>query len=485
MKGPMIVLNPCAQSHPFDERRCQVGNAQDPLKIGRSVARLKPATENAVFDCKVLSRNHAIVWFSDGAFMIKDTKSSNGTFVNNERLGQTGEDSAPQQINTGDIIQFGVEIVENANKVSHGCILAMVRLFDENGEEMESQANSLESSSTNQSFVGSLVTSQQLFQIQQLLKEALLREKYRDEKIGQLNSQLESAELATDRAWKSFLSEDRLLARIGVLEGQLALKGKDDNTIRNEMHQLLADKAEYMEKTHNEINKAREQRVEAELRLSDTERSLLTLEEEFQIMKQKYETLINYNATVTSALEEVRSENTKLVHELEAKVEFLKSEPENQLQQDDAILPQIKSEDDLEAKEEAEGEEDEEVLSEAFVELSGDELDIDGKEELANKELVEELARLKEENTMLQATLKNYQSEIATLRVEAATRQFGLDEPIDPAVSTELDESALQQRIPHLDNVILLSIIPLFSFIVLLIRYAYTWIARKIGCKRD
>ncbi|CAJ0918058.1 unnamed protein product, partial [Mesorhabditis belari] len=93
--------------------------------------------------------------------MIKDTKSSNGTFVNNERLAQTGEDSVPQQSNTGDIIQFGVKIVENTNKISLGCILAMVRLFDENGEEMESQANTLKPWSANQSFVGSLVTGQQ------------------------------------------------------------------------------------------------------------------------------------------------------------------------------------------------------------------------------------------------------------------------------------------------------------------------------------
>ncbi|CAJ0961311.1 unnamed protein product, partial [Mesorhabditis belari] len=87
-------------------------------------------------------------------------------------------------------------------------------------------------------------------------------------------------------------------------------------------------------------------------------------------------------------------------------------------------------------------EEDEEVPSEAFVELSGDELDFDDKEELlASKEMVEELARLQEENTMLQTTLINCQSEIAALRVEAASRQFFLDEPIDPAVSTALDET--------------------------------------------
>lgn len=35
----------------------------EPVKIGRSVARCRPAQNNATFDCKVLSRNHALVWF--------------------------------------------------------------------------------------------------------------------------------------------------------------------------------------------------------------------------------------------------------------------------------------------------------------------------------------------------------------------------------------------------------------------------------------
>ena len=37
-----------------------------PVKIGRSVARARPATNNAIFDCKVLSRNHALLWYENG-----------------------------------------------------------------------------------------------------------------------------------------------------------------------------------------------------------------------------------------------------------------------------------------------------------------------------------------------------------------------------------------------------------------------------------
>lgn len=52
-----------SNSHPFQERRVSLS---EPSKIGRSVARARPAVNNAVFDCKVLSRNHALLWFEDG-----------------------------------------------------------------------------------------------------------------------------------------------------------------------------------------------------------------------------------------------------------------------------------------------------------------------------------------------------------------------------------------------------------------------------------
>lgn len=58
------VFTPCQQSHPFDDRRVPFGD--EPVKIGRAVAKLRPSLDNAIFDCKVLSRNHAVTWYEDG-----------------------------------------------------------------------------------------------------------------------------------------------------------------------------------------------------------------------------------------------------------------------------------------------------------------------------------------------------------------------------------------------------------------------------------
>jgi FHA domain len=59
----VATLACCANSHPFQERRIMLS---EPVKVGRSVAQLRPGQNNAIFDCKVLSRNHALLWYENG-----------------------------------------------------------------------------------------------------------------------------------------------------------------------------------------------------------------------------------------------------------------------------------------------------------------------------------------------------------------------------------------------------------------------------------
>ncbi|CAL4064336.1 unnamed protein product, partial [Meganyctiphanes norvegica] len=126
------ILQCRPNSHPFPERTLIL---DQPVKIGRSVARARPATNNAIFDCKVLSRNHALLWYENGKFYLQDTKSSNGTFVNNQRLSKGSEESAPREVCSGDIVQFGVDVMENSRKVTHGCIVATLKLYMPDGQE--------------------------------------------------------------------------------------------------------------------------------------------------------------------------------------------------------------------------------------------------------------------------------------------------------------------------------------------------------------
>ena len=49
-------------------------------------------------------------------FFLQDTKSSNGTFINNQRLSKGSEESQPRELFSGDVVQFGVDVLENARR---------------------------------------------------------------------------------------------------------------------------------------------------------------------------------------------------------------------------------------------------------------------------------------------------------------------------------------------------------------------------------
>ncbi|KAI9223241.1 hypothetical protein BC828DRAFT_376437 [Blastocladiella britannica] len=81
------------------------------IKLGRTTSnKTAPAASNGFFESKVLSRTHADVWAEDGRVFIRDLGSSNGTFVNGERLSEENQQSVPHELHTGDRIDFGVDI---------------------------------------------------------------------------------------------------------------------------------------------------------------------------------------------------------------------------------------------------------------------------------------------------------------------------------------------------------------------------------------
>ena len=63
MAFPYCIFHCRQNSHPFQERCIPLN---EHVKIGRAVARVKALPNNAIFDCKVLSRQHAKIWFENG-----------------------------------------------------------------------------------------------------------------------------------------------------------------------------------------------------------------------------------------------------------------------------------------------------------------------------------------------------------------------------------------------------------------------------------
>ncbi|EPQ50380.1 hypothetical protein GLOTRDRAFT_118337 [Gloeophyllum trabeum ATCC 11539] len=111
---PALYLYPLNDS--FAPKHISLANGQR-VKIGRQTnAKTVPAERNGYFDSKVLSRQHAEVWEEGGKIYIKDVKSSNGTFINSERLSGEGLESEPFELKTDDIVEFGIDIVGEDNK---------------------------------------------------------------------------------------------------------------------------------------------------------------------------------------------------------------------------------------------------------------------------------------------------------------------------------------------------------------------------------
>ncbi|KAI0412930.1 hypothetical protein F5X98DRAFT_353470 [Xylaria grammica] len=139
MSRPMVESVPVGGNSPvlyllslngtFERKTISVPFSPDTLRIGRQTnAKTVPTPVNGFFDSKVLSRQHAEIWADrQGKIWIRDVKSSNGTFVNGTRLSQENRESDPHELQTGDHLELGIDIVsEDQKTVVHHKVAAKV-----------------------------------------------------------------------------------------------------------------------------------------------------------------------------------------------------------------------------------------------------------------------------------------------------------------------------------------------------------------------
>ncbi|XP_059571839.1 sarcolemmal membrane-associated protein isoform X12 [Alligator mississippiensis] len=294
MPSALAIFACRPNSHPFQERHVYL---DEPVKIGRSVARCRPAQNNATFDCKVLSRNHALVWFDHktGKFYLQDTKSSNGTFINSQRLSRGSEESPPCEIMSGDIIQFGVDVTENTRKVTHGCIVSTIKLFLPDGMEARLRSDvihaPLPSPVDKVAANTPSMYSQELFQLSQYLQEALHREQMLEQKLATLQRLLAVTQEASDTSWQALIDEDRLLSRLEVMGNQLQAcsKNQTEDSIRKELIALQEDKHNYETTAKESLRRVLQEKIEVVRKLSEVERSLSNTEDECTHLKEMNE----------------------------------------------------------------------------------------------------------------------------------------------------------------------------------------------------
>ncbi|CAF0988438.1 unnamed protein product [Adineta ricciae] len=304
MSFPCCVFRCRPNSHPFQERCIPLNEA---VKIGRAVARLKALPNNAIFDCKVLSRQHAKLWYENGKFLLQDTKSSNGTFVNNQRLGKCNEESLPFEIFSGDIVQFGVDVTENNRKTTHNCIITEVKLYHSDGNE------ALPRNPTDRSF-GQVkevdINTQSLYQLAQYLQEAMHREQMLEQKLEYLQGVIRDTQQASNEGWQAIIDEDRLLARISSLEDQIRIyhtKHPNEDAPTQEIVQLKQSHTRFEKELKEKLEKAILERADAISRSKSLECSLQMAQNELKRFVEQSEQHKQEIQQLVESLDEQRS----------------------------------------------------------------------------------------------------------------------------------------------------------------------------------
>ncbi|KPU75604.1 uncharacterized protein Dana_GF27806 [Drosophila ananassae] len=339
-----IVLQCEAKSHKFETRSIPLQPNQE-CKVGRLIAKSKASEGNAIFDCKVLSRNHAMLWYTaDGRFWVKDTKSSNGTFINDNKLGND-----PAELHYGDIVKFGVEVIENSRQEVHGCIIARVTLFLPDGREAISfESDQLQLTGPNR------ISFDEIQRLNSFLQEAAQREKTLKAKLSSLQGVLDSTRKNSAMCWQSMITEDQLLHKINLLEKKLQVMEKNvpETALRNEIVKLLEDKTTYQLTAKEALRKVYQERCDAMQMLSKMEMAYTTSENECGILRAQIlaskQTMQDFNVRLEQLQQEYveykqeslrQQQNSK--EQEETRFEMLKNKLVEQEQQKEDLCQQV------------------------------------------------------------------------------------------------------------------------------------------------
>ncbi|XP_028166199.1 sarcolemmal membrane-associated protein [Ostrinia furnacalis] len=262
---PRAVFIPHSNSLPFDERRVTL---EQPVKIGRNVYRATPSPTNTIFECRVLSRHHATLYYDKGHFYLVDNQSSNGTFINNNRCSISKEQE-PHEVFSGDVVQFGIPVVENAvgnsEKNTFPPVVALLKLYHPDGKEAKLSFNPT---------MTTPLHLKELYQLNNFVQEAIQREASLENRLRTLRECVERTRAEAQASWELFVGEQRLLMRVHTLETMLSVGKQPD---AHHVAQLLSDKRNYQEVAQESLRAAHEQRLALEETLERRSREAAAL----------------------------------------------------------------------------------------------------------------------------------------------------------------------------------------------------------------
>ncbi|KAI9267869.1 hypothetical protein BY458DRAFT_436983 [Sporodiniella umbellata] len=267
-RGPNVVTVVLKPHNSLFQTRTLELKDKSFVKIGRQTsAKTAPTALNGFFDSKVLSRQHAEIFYDKHRVYLKDVKSSNGTFVNSNRLSNEGEESAPYEIKSSDEIEFGIDITNDDGSVMYRKVSSLVYIYpvplSQVDENMIKEASTLFPSSIQISRTPSLETlsdhrdQKQLQEVKpnQILEALMLQLQSEIEKSKKVQEELKSIKDSMDELDKTVHKE----SKHGELQHQLkeaegTIRSFDEkwrcqnqaiHTAKNELHTLERQVSNY------------------------------------------------------------------------------------------------------------------------------------------------------------------------------------------------------------------------------------------------
>ncbi|OTF83086.1 sarcolemmal membrane-associated protein-like protein [Euroglyphus maynei] len=329
---PFIILTKKENSCHFIERRISLAKQ---AKVGRSIGKTLASLNNAVFDCKVLSRNHAVLWYEDGKFYLKDTCSSNGTFVNGQRLSATNERSLPQVIYSGDCIQFGVEVTEKKN--IHSCVIATVRLFHPDGTEAtKDNAHHLMADGCfgdgEQRFLINYqnpsvpIPPSQLIDLVCHIHQSVRKQTLLEQQLDSTRQTMKEAIDSAKNGWRSLVEEDCFLSRIQTLQAQLEVcliaRNRDSpeasiiEALKQNNLKLIADKEKFEQESKCSLQKALENKIITETNLKTAKTKLSAKIDECRLLQESLDSNVKELKCLAQNCDKFKKEKDELIAKL-------------------------------------------------------------------------------------------------------------------------------------------------------------------------
>jgi len=180
-------------------------------------------------------------------------------------------------------VQFGVDVMENSRKETHGCIVATLKLFLPDGRETKASQSTLVGASNTK------IPQVDLYRLNQYIQEAIQREQNLESKLLNIQKKIDIVRKSSSTSWQALVDEDRLLSRIDMLEKKLLCFGKSlsEDKLREEIMKLHNEKMLYQTSAKAALKKVYNERMEAIQKLSNTEKALCSTEDECSLLRDQ------------------------------------------------------------------------------------------------------------------------------------------------------------------------------------------------------